>query len=368
MKEPDRAALVKDLPPLPVGASRARSDHKQSPLFPATRPEPAKPGTDGASEPISPSAFEPIEVARQRIDELVGEVSVPKKLDQQGGVVGRLLREDELRRTEARYPAHATSDTPPKFESAIERRRLRFLGAFIGVMERLGCDVKGSTHAGERFCIVVAGVECWVRIFVDRLEPATRGHWQAQPRQRRASEWIRLDLIPDGGSYYVEDYQRVKPERTWQEEDGERIEDRFGEIVREFLLIAEKRTRAATERWYRHRLEGQARQQREARAEAERVAEEARRAEQERAKQQAAAARRRQDLLREAADIVEAADRIRRFIDMAMQRRVPDASTDAAFAAWQAWATKEADALQSAAMARLAEQVESFKQAPMVDD
>ena len=84
--------------------------------------------------PQPPEFPEPIEAVRQRIAKVIGKVSVPREVRVWHPAIDRLLREAEARREKQRASLYPMSWNDQRFDSPIERRRLRILNSlFIAV-------------------------------------------------------------------------------------------------------------------------------------------------------------------------------------------------------------------------------------------
>ncbi len=198
-------------------------------------------------------------------------------------------------------------------------------------LERLGCKVSGSTHAGEKFSVSIGGHWLYILFAVEGQkfgDPFYRGRGY----NRQEGERLRFDITghsPD----------REPPTRTWRD-DKVPLEGQTTEIVRSLFLRAEEDARASAVRHHRYQLEARAARIRDAKLAAER-------AEKERVARREANAKARIQSLIDGADALERAERIRRYVEAVQQRfdLRPDSEAAAALADWSAWALAEADSI-----------------------
>ncbi len=334
-KQAGKPVVVQPLPPLPIGAAAGRH---LSGFFPALKPlahgDEATAAASAQDEegPIPPPpVFIDIALVRQQIDAAVGEIKVPSRLTQPHPIVARLLRQDEDRRAKADPKGFSYDYYGPKFDKPLQQRRLRILSTLFLALERLGCKISGSTHAGEKFSISVGGLWLYILFAVEGQkfgDPFFRGRGHG----RQEGERLRFDITghsPD----------RDPPIRTWRD-DKVSIESQIAEIVCSILVKAEEDARDSAVRQHRYQIEARSTRIREARLAVER-------AEKERTARREANAKARIQSLIDGADALEKAERIRRYV-AAVQLRLAarsDHEEAAALADWSAWALAQADSI-----------------------
>ena len=102
-------------------------------------------------EPSAPPTFRDLAEITLEFRAAVKAVRVPATLSSPHPIVSRLLKQDESRRSSQTGSGYLSDYYGPKFTSQTQQRRLRILSSLFCELERLGCKVQGSTHAGERF-------------------------------------------------------------------------------------------------------------------------------------------------------------------------------------------------------------------------
>lgn len=331
-----KATVAQPLPPLPPTPLQKAG---LGSLFPALRATPA-PGTTGDDgTPLRPEFLDMVEVTR-RIEEAVGDVKVPARLDRSHPIVAKLL-EQEARRQAARRPGdssyydlfHLNLSTP------LQQRRLRILSALLLALGRLGVTAHGSTHAGERFSLYVGARSVNILIAVEngpRGDPFYRGRGAGRTEGQR----IRLDIVghsPD----------RERPHRTWRDGDVP-LERQLTDVVRGLLIHSEQVARESALWNYDWQVKERLRKAEEARLAAQQ-------AEAERVAREEAAAKARLAALVDGANDLERAERIRRYVAAVRQRyaALPDMLAPALLDRWAAWALGEADALDPVLSGRI---------------
>jgi hypothetical protein len=81
--------------------------------------------------PPPPEFAESIEAVRERIAEVIGEVTVPRDIAIWHPAIGRLLKEDDKRREKQAASHYTMPWDNPLFDAPIERRRLRILNTLF---------------------------------------------------------------------------------------------------------------------------------------------------------------------------------------------------------------------------------------------
>ena len=96
---------------------------------------------DDPSAPLPPPpAFEEdVPALAARVQAMLGKVSVPRTLDRPHRLIAALLAEDEARQEKRARAAYPSILDTPKFDTPLERRRLRILNGLFMALERVGC-------------------------------------------------------------------------------------------------------------------------------------------------------------------------------------------------------------------------------------
>jgi hypothetical protein len=137
--------------------------------------------------PLPPPEFnEPIEVPRERIAKIIGKLSVARDIRYWHPAIDRFLKEDDKRREKQLATLHPMSWNNPRFDTPIERRRLRILNTLFSAAARMnGKPTIGGREARS--------------IHVTFYQQHVVSDWIAQnntiavvlPQQNRLSQMIR---------------------------------------------------------------------------------------------------------------------------------------------------------------------------------
>ena len=276
--------------------------------------------------PEAPIFEESLDEMRQRIKGRLGKVARPRSLKEPHRAIGRLLEEDEVRREKAKSSSFVYSWDEPKFDSPVEKRRLRILSGIFAAAGKYGAPgVISSKDARE------VGVTVGDQLVRVSLEPIGSSK-KEKPQRGRTRERFKLTV---GHSWH-----RYGPEPlVWEDSAEKDLESMLPEIVLELILMGERQYRGHKEYQYRNlvgrkaELEEKERQriETEARLERERV---------ERLKQA-----RIQRLLDEAAAHRQACD-IREYVGRVLTSLPMSSPGDREKAeAWAKWAREQADSL-----------------------
>ena len=325
-KEAGQRVHVTPLPPLPIGSL----PHPVGLSMPAEFAKPRPPGAERA-DADAPPTFPDIALFRAEVEEAVGEVRVITRTLTGHPIVERLVQVEEKKRSD---PGNFDQKYyGSRFATAIQQRRLRVLSAILGALNRSGCDVTGSTHAGEVFRITARGMHFVIVLGVEAASgegysPYTRWHGAAGSKPKLRLKFGDHDLERDD--------RRAKPLLEWS--DGEQpLEAQLTGAVRRILVLAEEKRRAWAVQTHQWAVEDRRRREREqreaeAKAEADRIA-----------REKAEAAARVQALLDEA-EAIGQAGRIRAYVAEVRRRTSADPSTVAGdVETWASWALAEAD-------------------------
>lgn len=326
-KEAGKSVKVEPLPLPPFAMANYFPAIDQS----ASGGEAASSAVADADKTPVPPVFRDLAIVSEEIRAAVRAIKVPAVLETPHPIVARLLTQDAQRKPTPSASPYFSERHGPKFATAIQQRRLRILSCIFTELDRLGCKARGSTHAGERFSVIVGG--SWTHIFFGVEGGPSRSDFYSDRRSYKHAdrEGLRFDL--------VEHDERTPPKRCWREEKTP-LERQATEIVRGLLLQAEEDTR----KWalMRHRWDCETRERaiREARVASEK-------AEADRIEKEKAAAAARKEALLSGADAFEQAARIRRYV--AAIRAANSESAEPVRAAeletWAMWALAEADVI-----------------------
>jgi hypothetical protein len=313
--------------PLPLGAFVMGN------YFPATDDSAGKDTSDRSAESNDgvtppPPVFRDLQVVEQEIKAAVKPIKVPSAIATPHPIVARLLKQDEDRKASDTQRAYLSEFYGPKFIKRIQQRRLRIMSCIFVELERLGCKIRGNTHAGEVFSIKIGGQWTHIRFGVE-------GGRFGEPFYRRRGngvkgEQLRFDITDH-------DPQRSPPKRTWTD-GGKSLEYQATDILCGILLNTEEEARKNAMWRYNYELEAKARRLKEAKlAEEKRIKERI-----ERNKMMAEARIKR---LIEGSDALEKAARIRRYVAgiLAESATLAETITPDVLNAWARWALAEAD-------------------------
>lgn len=277
--------------------------------------------------PPEPSFEEDIDAVRERVMAMVGKVSVPRSLVNPHPLVARLLEQDDARREKQRTSAYVSSWDAPKFDSPIERRRLRILSTALSTLARCGCRIDGRTLEGRVFSVRVGHQHMNVALVVEEHRTRKRAGSAADPSVEKRLRFT-IGVSYDGSG---------EGSRSW--DDGTMpLEDQVRDIAVEMVVHAEAAYRKSVLWGHGARKERKAQLEEAARQ----AAAEAIRKERER--QERLEKERVERLLGEAASLARARE-IRRYVE-----EVRDANAASAdplpperIDAWSDWALQQAD-------------------------
>lgn len=318
-KEAGKPVKVEALPPLPFVMSN---------YFPAL--EKSKGSVEGVGvQALDPPVFRDLTQVQEEIRAAGKPSKAPPTLTRPHPIVARLLKQDAARPPVSGHQfAHYGEQ---KFGTQTQQRRLRLLSCILTELQRLGCKISGSTHAGERFSVKIG--EGWTYIFlgVEGGLSASYFHGAHQRYMQSDREQLRFDIVDHD--------PQTPPSRSWRE-DKTLLDHQVAEIIRGIFLQVEDERRKLAVLSHRWRCEDQAGKMREAKlaaekAEADRIT-----------KEKVAAAARVGNLINGAAALERAAT-IRRYVaavrsECLGRREVTSPDT---LERWVAWALAEADAI-----------------------
>jgi len=264
-----------------------------------------------------------LESIRERITKELGKVTVAHKVTWWHPAISRLLKKDEERRQKQQSSTYAFPWDGPRFEGALERRKLRLLNAlFVAVAKFQGRSlpdeeaVKGSiSFYGQHVCF--------------KLALSKKKGGDASKNPAGVGQNLTFSIL--------DSYHSEVEAQSWLDDENGKIEERLNEIAIQIVFLAEDKYRKGIERRYELRKEQKAELEEEVRQ--RKLA--AERAERERIQKLEKA---RIDRLLGQAAAFERAAVIRKYVD-AVHKAISRLSNSPAekFEAWSRWALAEAD-------------------------
>jgi hypothetical protein len=227
--------VIPRLPPRPLGIpdeivlGRARGGYVEDRLTDAEILGPVPP---------PPMFGEDLDTVRARARAMVGRV--PAKVPGIYKLVSRLQEEDQKRREEqlrSRYPVW----DKPRFDSAIERRRLRVLNALAMTLGRCGCAVDMRDRDGRELGVRVGHQH--VGVLLDRIT-AKGGR---KPAKEGEPERLRCQI----------EFRTREDEEcpSWEDSEAGGLETQLAVIATEILTTGERQLRALVQHVYDWRIE-----------------------------------------------------------------------------------------------------------------
>lgn len=275
---------------------------------------------------VHPEFPESIEAVRARIVETVGHVTVPKNVLMWHPTIERLLKDDEERRKKQMNSSYTLPWEKPRFDSPIERRRLRILNSLFFAAGKMN----GRPHVSGREELNI-GISFFQQHLHLALERPKR-HSQLNTDRECSDARLCLSILKGWGS---------EPEATWQDDGAQKLETRMTDIAVQVILNAEIHYREGAVRHYEWRVQRKAEleeAQRKQKLEAERAEKERqKRIEQDRINR----------LLRDAAAFQQAGD-IRKYVETIRLALTRDGISTEAFEKWSQWALAQADHIDPA--------------------
>lgn len=274
-----------------------------------------------SSRPFASAAVpEDLDELHQQELKAIGRVAIPKKLERVHHGLAQIFKQEERRRE--KFAASKWSWDAPKFESALDRRRLRILNALFMALSKRGhggsaCERDGRIDATA----IVGDTGVDVDIAIAGKHRTVREYGRDVPAP---------DLPASTPLLLVIDRQPDQPGvASWQDDANGKIESKMAEIVARIIVAGEAHFRRGLK-------------------EAEERAEQFRRWEEER-RQERIAARNAERLkhLRASGDLLRQAENLRALIAR-VRGAVVAGSADvdqARLEEWQQWASAEADRL-----------------------
>lgn len=283
-----------------------------------------------ASPVPPPPAFEDSldEVAR-RACEMLGKRKIAASLASPHPAIARLLEDDEARRKKQQESKWPSIFDAPRFESPLQRRRLRILNGLFLAWARCGClpSLSVRRYDEEQYIGVRVGDQ-HVSFSLDVAGTPSRRYPQKKSDDPKARLVLKL-----GWHQPPDDIVSL-----WQDQENKPLEDQLHEIAAGVLIAGERAYRAGAERSYKWQVERKRELEEKLRREHE---ERLRKAREHREKLEKA---RRDQLLSQTAAWRQAAEvraYVKAFIESRPAARNPDDTQ--ALEVWAQWALAEAD-------------------------
>lgn len=293
----------------------------------------ARPSDDDLLGSVAPEpAFdESLDEVCCRVLATIGKVVVSRSLDHPHPAVAKLLKQDDVKRERSRSLTYVPSWDTPRYDSPVQRRRLRLLSALFLALAHGGCRAVtwGSSPLDapmNEFSVMVGDQS--VRLRATVVEVRRRGG-KGSNTASDTEHKILLIMNPSE--------REDVGEKIW-EDDTLRLEDQLRDIAVAIVVKGEEQYRTGMLRRYRWRLEARAElveRQKKERDEAERREQE----------HLAKLERERVERLLGEADALRKASAIRQYVAEARDAnaRLPVPATEEEMAAWAEWALSVAN-------------------------
>ena len=273
-----------------------------------------------------PEFPESIEIVRARIAEAIGHVTVPRNVLTWHATIDRLLKDDEQRRQKQLNSTCTFSWEKPRFESVLDRRRLRILNSLFFAVGKMN----GKPHVSGRegLDIGISFFQQHLHISLDRVRGPNRRTKLLDSSEPSNQDRLCLSILKG--------YRSEASEATWQDDDAQKLEAKMTDIAVHLILTAETDYREDTKRRFEWRVQRRAElveEQRKRRLEAERG---------ERERQKRIEQGRVNRLLRDAAAFQQAGE-IRRYVTTIRDSQAQDVWSGEEFQKWSQWALAVAD-------------------------
>jgi len=178
----------------------------------------------------------------ERVQKIVGKVSFPTLSNRTHPIIAKFLEQDEERNKE--YLRYNSSWNEPKFNSSIEKRRLRILNAIFIHCQNLGCKSNMSTskydHENRNASITVG--ETYVS-FELRVVEEKKSRIKPQKKIKK-----RLSLS-------ISSSKQEKNNDSWIDNDESKIESFLKDICIKLIVNGEMQYRESQNRQYEWMLE-----------------------------------------------------------------------------------------------------------------
>jgi len=277
---------------------------------------------DGDEIPVEPTYDESFDEMRVRVVKMVGKVSSPVLSRATHSIIQKLLDQDAERQREMEECSYSWNK--PKFETQIEKRRLRVFNALFLKMQLLGCRPYMSTGKYEDYKEALFQIgDQHIQIRLEVIEHKPRG------RQKVMKKPFLKFIMQKG-------YRNGREEMVWQDEDDSKLESNLTIIVIELIMAGEQQYRDSL-RW-RYEWSVQEREERIEKERLERI--ENKRLAKETCEREE---KERIDNLLYQAESIRKAEIIRTYVEE-IQNRVTEIDKPIdEIKAWSKWALKQAD-------------------------
>lgn len=200
-----------------------------------------------ASPVPPPPAFEDSldEVAR-RACEMLGKRKIAASLASPHPAIAKLLEEDELRRKKQQESKWPSSYDAPRFESPLQRRRLRILNGLFLAWARCGClpSISVRRYEEEQYIGVRVGDQ-HLGFSLDVAGASPRRYPQKKSDDPKARLVLKL-----GWHQPPDDIVSL-----WQDQDDQPLEERLHEIAVGLLVAGERAYRSNAEYCYQWQVD-----------------------------------------------------------------------------------------------------------------
>lgn len=298
----------------PGERGRVRLDARFSDVFTPADPLPSSGPFASATVP------DDLEELYEQELKAIGRAAVPRKLERVHYGLTQIFKQEERRRE--KFAASGWSWDAPKFESAVDKRRLRILNAVFMALSRRGHSADAYERDGEIHATATIGD---TRVGLN-IEIASKNRPARYP--------ARVDSAPNLPAttplaFSMDPTFDGKNDTTWRDNGKGTVETMIAEIAAGIIVAGEARFRRGLK-------------------EAEERAEQFRRWEEKR-RQEELEARNRERLnhLRESGGLLRQAEDLRALIICVREAAIAGSVgvDDAALKSWEEWASAEADRL-----------------------
>ena len=270
--------------------------------------------------PPPPQFDTTIESVRERITKEIGKVTLAHKVTWWHPAISHLLKKDEERREKQRTSTFVSSLDQPKFESALDRRKLRLLNALFGAVGKF----QGRPLPDED--AVKGSISFYHQHVYFKLALSKKKGGDVSKSVAGTGQNLALSIL--------DSYHSERESQSWSDDEDGKIEERLSEIAIQIVFLAEAEYRKGVERRYEARKVRKAQLEEELRQ--KKLA--AERAERERIQKLEKA---RIDRLLGQATAFEQAAVIRKYVEAV--HKVISGLSNPKFDAWSRWALAEAD-------------------------
>jgi hypothetical protein len=212
--------------------------------------------TDEEALKLPPEPFfdEPVEVVRERAENLLARYRVPKGLHNPHRLIAALMDEDAARRKALetdRFVWHK-----PQFDSPAAQRRIRLVNALFGAMVHAGCSASVRSNDLQKIAFCVGDT------FIS-VEITTSGRAAPSKMGVRSTAHERITIKSKGWPHTA---HTVDVPHEWSDGDTQSLETRISEVARDLLVMGEFTYRAAAHQQYKwlverkHKLEADCRE------------------------------------------------------------------------------------------------------------